>query len=101
MGGSGTVRRLDDGPARLHDGLIPNNLGGSSNEDRIIVGKFDDALLWQSQTRLTAHPDALASSLGIRLPAYRYLAFTAGPYPKGFAVAKGSGQVVTTVLSGY
>jgi hypothetical protein len=37
----------------------------------------------------------------MRLRAYRYVAFTAARYPSSFCVATGTGQIVTTVLSGF
>jgi HK97 family phage major capsid protein len=83
------------------DGNIPNNVGGASNEDRIIVGRFSDALLFEGPLRVSAHPDALASSLGMRLRLYRYVAFTAGRAPVAFSTFTGTGNIVTTVLSGF
>jgi HK97 family phage major capsid protein len=83
------------------DANIPVNVGGGTNEDRIIVGRFSDALLFEGPLRVSAHPDALASSMGMRLRLYRYCAFTAGRYPVGFATATGTGMIVTTSLAGY
>ena len=80
---------------------IPTNLGGGTNEDRIIAGKFSDALLYEGDLRVSVHPDALASSMGLRLRAYKYVAFAPGRYPKAFAIATGTGQVVTTVLANF
>jgi HK97 family phage major capsid protein len=83
------------------DANIPVNLGGGTNEDRIIVGRFADALLFEGPLRVSAHPDALANTMGMRLRLYRYVAFTAGRYPVGFSTATGTGQIVTTALAGY
>jgi HK97 family phage major capsid protein len=83
------------------DANIPTNVGAGTNEDRIIVGRFSDALLFEGPLRVSAHPDALASSMGMRLRLYRYFAFTAGRYPVSFATATGTGNIVTTVLAGF
>lgn len=83
------------------DANIPINVGGGTNEDRIICARFSDALLFEGPLRVSAHPDALASTMGMRLRLYRYVAFTAGRYPVGFATATGTGNIVTTVLAGY
>jgi HK97 family phage major capsid protein len=83
------------------DANIPINVGGGTNEDRIICARFSDALLFEGPLRVSAHPDALANTMGMRLRLYRYVAFTAGRYPVGFATAVGSGNIVTTSLAGY
>jgi len=61
-------------------GNVPANLGGGSNETRIIAADMRDVYLWE----LPASPIFIraeqpnAASLGIRYVAYRYSAFGAG-----------------------
>jgi HK97 family phage major capsid protein len=75
------------------DSLIPTNLGGSTNEDRIIVTRDADAFLWEeagSPMRMRVDEPG-ANTLTIRYVLFGYLAFTAGRYPTATSVIAGTG----------
>ena len=83
------------------DANIPANLGAGTNEDRIIVARWEDSYLYEGIPKVSAHPDALANTLGMRLRFYNYVAFTAARAPVSICVATGSGMITTTVLAGF
>lgn len=77
------------------DPNIPITLGGGT-EDRIIVGRFDDAILWEGQAKSEAFRETYANQLSVLLRFYNYVAFTGGRYPKSFSVVSGTGLVTPT-----
>ena len=75
------------------DAGIPVDKGPGDDEDRIIVARRSDLLLWESAgaAPTVARFDSVGSaSLTIKLVAYGYSAFTAGRYPTGVAVIDGT-----------
>ena len=78
------------------DPSIPTNLGAGTNEDRILVMKSDDHILWESSVRTRVLPDVGSGTLTVRLQVYGYVAFTAERYPKGLAIISGTGLVAPT-----
>lgn len=75
------------------DPSIPTNLGAGTNEDRILVLKADDSILWESSIKTRVLPDVGSGTLTVRLQVYGYLAFSAERYPKGTAIISGTGLV--------
>ena len=78
------------------DANIPTNLGGGTNEDRIIVAHFPDHCLWEQQSGtpfLLRFEETNAGNLSVKLVAYGYSAFSAGRYPAATAVISGTGLV--------
>lgn len=78
------------------DPNVPINLGGGTNEDRIIVARFADMWLFESTVRTRALPEVLSGNLGVRLQVYGYVAFTAERYPSGISVISGTGLATPT-----
>jgi HK97 family phage major capsid protein len=83
------------------DANIPNNLGGGTNEDRIIAARWDDSILFEGALRTQVNPYVLSGNLTVRFTLWRYAAFTAERLPKSIATTTGTGNIVTTVLSGF
>lgn len=78
------------------DPNIPINLGAGTNEDRIIVGRFADSILFEGTPRAESFREPLAANLSVLLRFYNYAAFTAGRYPKSLAVVAGTGLITPT-----
>ena len=77
----------------ITDAGIPTNLGAGTNEDRIIVARRSDLLLWEqgSGSPAVARFDSVGSaSLTVKIVAFGYSAFTAGRYPTGVSVIQGT-----------
>lgn len=80
------------------DGNVPINLGGGTNEDRIIIVSGRELIYWEDpaaplQLRLE---QPLGDSLQIRFVVYGYSAFTAERQPKATSVISGTGLVTPT-----
>lgn len=80
----------------ITDASIPINLGLGSDEDRIIVARREDLLLWEDpgapmMVRFEEGQAAAnnSASLTVKLVAYGYSAFTAGRHPEGVTVIQG------------
>lgn len=98
VGGSNSVQ----GPVGTLQGLpvwqdpsIPLNLGGGTNEDRIIIARTDDIILFEGNPRAEAFREPLAANLSILLRFYNYVALHAGRYPKSISVVSGTGMINT------
>ena len=77
----------------ITDAGIPTNLGAGTNEDRIIVARRSDLLLWEqgSGSPAVARFDSVGSaSLTVKVVAFGYSAFTAGRFPTGISVIQGT-----------
>ena len=81
-------------------GNVPANLGGGSNETRIIAADMREVYLWE----LSASPIFIraeqpnAASPGIRYVAYSYSAFGAGRQPKSIWAVSGTGMILLALL---
>lgn len=78
------------------DANIPTNLGAGTNQDTILIGKMDDAMLFEGSLQTRALPQPKASTLEILIQAYEYLAFTAERFDVGFASIGGTGLIAPT-----
>jgi HK97 family phage major capsid protein len=78
------------------DPSVPINLGAGTNEDRIIVARFADSILWEGNQRAEAFRETYANQLSVLLRFYNYVAFTGGRYPKSISVISGTGLVTPT-----
>lgn len=77
-------------------GNVPTNLGAGTNETRIVAADFRDVMLFEEPNAAPMQmrfDEPLSSSLGVRLLAYGYSAFTAGRQPKGVSVISGTGLI--------
>lgn len=75
------------------DANIPVNQGVGTNQDVVLVGRFSDAMLFESSLRTRVLPQPLATTLEVLVQVYSYVAFTAGRYPQSFASIEGTGLV--------
>ena len=83
----------------ITDANIPTDLGAGTNEDRIIVARASDSLLWENgdgSPRELRFEQTLGGNLTVKLVAYNYIAATAGRYPTAVAVISGTGLVTPT-----
>lgn len=81
------------------DANVPTNLGSGSNEDRIIVMRASDPILWEEGDGLPRElrfDDVGSGTLTVRLTVYGYSAFTAERYATGVSVISGSGLATPT-----
>lgn len=81
------------------DANIPTNLGAGTNEDRIIVARMMDLLLWETGDGTPMElrfEQTLGNQLTVKLVVYAYCAFTAGRYPAATSVVSGTGLTPPT-----
>ena len=106
--GVGTINQnsygsqLDGNPAQGHvgallglpvvtDASIPTNLGGSTNQDVVIVAKFDDLWLWESTPHADVFPQTYAANASLYARLYQYVSFQPARYPGSISTINGSG----------
>lgn len=87
----GPVGRLHGLPVFI-DGNVPTTLGGGT-EDRIILVRGSDHLLFEGPLRTRALQEVLSGTLSVRIQMWAYSAFTAARYPASSAVISGTGMV--------
>lgn len=100
---TGSPRDLQAGsvfyvPAFVETG-IPTTLGGGGNEDRIVICRPDDLMLFESDFRLQdvqPFTDPLSGTLQARIRYRRYVAF-ACLQPKSVSVVSGTGLASTGI----
>jgi HK97 family phage major capsid protein len=78
------------------DPNIPINLGAGTNEDKIIVARSSDVILFESAPKSETFRETLADQLSILLRFYAYVAIHASRYPKGISVISGTGLITPT-----
>ena len=80
----------------LLSGNVPTNLGGGSNETRVIAADLRDSFLWEDTNApvFIRAEQPQAASLGILFVAYSYSAFAAGRQPKAISVISGTGLIL-------
>lgn len=92
VGSEGPVGRILGLPV-LMDGNIPSNLGGGSNESRIITARTSDLYLWEGSLRTRVLTEVLSGTLQVRFQVYNYVAFMPDRLPKAIAVISGTGVI--------
>ena len=85
-----TVGAIFGVPVMVDDN-IPTNLGTGTDEDRILTLRTGDHLLFEDRPRVMIDENRAAGSGGVKLVAFRYVAFTAAWYPGGVGILAGSG----------
>jgi HK97 family phage major capsid protein len=75
------------------DPNIPTNLGAGTNEDRIIVAKWDDLWLFEGSVRTRVLPEVLSGNLQVRIQAYEYFTVIPQRYPAAITVLSGTGLI--------
>jgi HK97 family phage major capsid protein len=92
----GLVGQVQGLPVLL-DPNIPTNLGTNTNEDRIIITKRTDALLFESGApTIRVMSEVLSGTLQVRILAFGYFAFTFARYPKATSIISGAALVAPT-----
>lgn len=92
----GVAGRLFGVPVVL-DGNMPSNFGVGTNETKVLVADFRDAILFEDNSGAPAQlrfEDVLSSTLQVRLVAYGYSGFASGRQPKAISVVSGTGLIV-------
>lgn len=74
------------------DLTLPANLGGGSNQDVSIIGRFDENWLYESPITTRMLPQTYGAQLSMLLQIYGYSAFTAARYPVANSVITGTGM---------
>jgi hypothetical protein len=84
----------------LQSGGVPSNLGGGTNETRVIAMDARDVFLWEEPNSpiYIKEEQPSAASLGILYVVYSYSAFTAGRQPKAVSVVSGTGLIPQSLL---
>jgi hypothetical protein len=80
------------------DGNIPTNLGGSTNETRILTLRTSDLYLWEGPIQTRVLTEVLSGTLQVRFQVYRYAAFMPNRLSKAISIVSGTGMIPT---SGY
>ncbi len=83
----------------LVDANIPTNLGAGTDEDRIIVLRRTDPILWEEgdgMPRELRFEETSGGNLTVKLVVYGYSAFTAERYASAVSVISGTGLVAPT-----
>lgn len=78
------------------DPNIPINLGAGTNEDRIIVARSSDVILFEGTPRSETFRETKAAELSVLLRFYNYVALHSERYPKSISVISGTGLVTPT-----
>jgi len=102
MGDGGLLEA--DGPAGMFtyglpafiDGNIPSNLGGGTNETRIITARWQDLYLWEGSMRTRVLSEVLSGTLQVRIQVYNYVAFMGNRRPESISVISGTGVIPTS-----
>lgn len=89
----GYVGKWNFGMPQLNDGNIPSNLGGGTNETRVIVARTSDIYLWEGSMRSRVMAEVLSNTLQVRLQVYNYVAFMANRRPEAISVISGTGLI--------
>jgi hypothetical protein len=80
------------------DGMVPENLGSTANQDAIIACRPTDSMLWESALHTQIMLDVLSGTLMARLQLRRYCA-AIHRFPSGIATITGSGMIPATGFS--
>jgi HK97 family phage major capsid protein len=98
LASEGSAGTFAYGMPAFTDGNIPSNLGGSTNETRIISARWSDLYLWEGPVRTRVLQEVLSGTLQVRIQVFEYFAFMGNRRPEAISVISGTGVVPT---SGY
>ena len=91
----GVVGTLQGLPVYV-DPNVPTNTGAGTNQDTIIVARFDDLYLYESDVRTRVLFETDADTLSVRLQVWEYAAFIGNRLPKAIGLVTGTGLVTPT-----
>jgi HK97 family phage major capsid protein len=77
----------------IADANIPANLGAGTNEDRMILAKWDEMYLWESTPRIRVLQEVLSGTLQVRFQLYNYVASLPNRRPKAISIVSGTGLI--------
>lgn len=78
------------------DANIPANLGAGTNEDRVIIARASDSVLYEGTPKAEALPQTYGANLQVLIRMYNYAAFTAERMAQSVAIVSGTGLVTPT-----
>lgn len=78
------------------DATIPTNIGAGTNQDRVIVARMSDLVLWEGNVKAEAFPQTYANQLSVFVRMYNYASFQPARFPKSISVVDGAGLVTPT-----
>jgi len=78
------------------DPNIPINLGAGTNEDRVIILRADDVILFEGTPQAEAFRETKADQLSVLLRFFNYAALHSERYPKSISVIAGTGLITPT-----
>jgi hypothetical protein len=70
---------------------MPTNLGGGTNEDRVILVDSDEIDLYLNQPTIRVAEDVLSGNLQVRLQTFQYGALLANRQPTATGILSGTG----------
>lgn len=78
------------------DPNMPTNLGTGTNEDRVLVVRSADSILYEGTPKSEVFRETKADQLSVLLRFYNYAALHASRLPKSLAVISGTGLIPPT-----
>ncbi|MFD7746709.1 phage major capsid protein [Streptomyces sp. NPDC059698] len=78
------------------DPNIPTGLGAGTNEDRILILRADDVILFEGSPRAEVFRETKADQLSVLLRFFNYAALHSERYPKSISVLAGTGLIAPT-----
>jgi len=79
------------------DPNIPTNHGAGTNQDPVLVARFEDAFLWGTAPVAASFDQPYSDSLAVLLRLHQYAAFIPKRYPAALAIVNGTGMVAPTL----
>jgi HK97 family phage major capsid protein len=78
------------------DATIPTNLGAGTNQDEVLVARFEDLVQWESNVRAETFQQTYANQMSVFVRLYNYMSFQPARFPKSISVISGAGLVAPT-----
>jgi len=95
LASEGSAGTFAYGMPAFTDGNIPSNLGGGTNETRIISARWSDLYLWEGPVRTRVLQEVLSGTLQVRIQVFEYFAFMGNRRPEAISVISGTGVIPT------
>lgn len=92
VNGQGEAGTLQGLPVFL-DPNVPTNLGAGTNQDPVVVARFEDLFLWETAPVAASFDQPYSDSLSVLLRLHQYAAFIPKRYPSALAIINGTGMV--------
>lgn len=78
------------------DASIPTNLGAGTNQDVVVVARWEDLWLWESTPYADVFPQTYAANASLYARLYEYVSFQPARYPQAISIIGGTGLVAPT-----